>query len=70
MFERGGICSDGLSEVRKFNPDGTFVSRITGCGEGADVTIQTPIDVAADSEGMLYVLDSGNGRVQVFEVSG
>jgi DNA-binding beta-propeller fold protein YncE len=59
--------------VQVFNPDGQFLNQVGSFGQsGADVRavpgqFYGPRDVAVDREGRVYVGDTGNKRVQVFD---
>lgn len=65
----GGVRSQD-HRVRVFNPvDGTHMFDIGGRGPGAG-QLNFPYDVAVGKEGRLYVVDSGNFRVQIFDRDG
>ena len=55
--------------VKVFNNEGVFLYDIGsyGCGEGQ---LNSPAGLAVDAYNQLIVCDSGNGRVQVFSLSG
>lgn len=60
----------GYQFVKKLSPDGKIITTIGG-GIGnignADGEYQGPFDVVLDSRGNVYVIDSGNHRIQKFE---
>ena len=61
-----------LGEYRKnriqiFNPDGTFLSKFGSNGTAnGQLKKDTPVGVAVDNAGKIYVADTSNHRVQVF----
>ncbi len=66
------VADNGNSRIREVAPDGT-ISTISGTGTagysgdgGPAVTAQmnTPVGVAVDGQGNVYVVDSGNGLVR------
>ncbi|MBN1639949.1 MAG: TIGR03663 family protein [Anaerolineae bacterium] len=61
--------------VQKFTADGTFVTMwgtygVAETGTGAPGLFWGPRGIAVDAEGMVYVADTGNKRVQVFTAAG
>jgi DNA-binding beta-propeller fold protein YncE len=56
-----------LSQIVVFDRRGQFVQRFGAHGRGPG-SFDQPMDLAFDPKGRLYVLDSGNNRIQVFEV--
>lgn len=60
-----GSADDGVGRVIHFSSDGAFVaqwgSRGTGPGQFVD-----PSGIAVDAEGSVYVVDTGNARIQKF----
>ena len=73
-WDRGGniYVADGFgtnNRIAKFTRDGDFVKTWgqTGSGQGQFNKIR---GIAADAAGNLYVADSGNNRIQVFDTEG
>ncbi|HEX8394639.1 MAG TPA: NHL repeat-containing protein [Longimicrobium sp.] len=72
--ERVAVAGDGrlyvldqrTGEVYRLTPEGRFVDRFGGRGEGAG-SLQSPMDLAVDGRGRVYVSDSG---IQVFDPEG
>jgi len=69
-----GVATDGDAvfvadtqgnRIVKFRTDGTFVTRWGAEGDG-NGKFSTPVGVAVDENGLVYVADTGNHRVQVF----
>ncbi|HVC36852.1 MAG TPA: NHL repeat-containing protein [Gammaproteobacteria bacterium] len=59
--------------VQELRPDGTFVRQWGETGKKGYVrsgTFNYPTDVAADTQGNIYVADGYNDRIQVFGLSG
>jgi DNA-binding beta-propeller fold protein YncE len=56
------------NEVQAFAGDGTFLYRFGGTGTEPGQFLQ-PIGVAIDHTGAIYVVDSGNQRVQKFSAA-
>ena len=54
--------------VAKYNPEGELLAEWGGEGDQPG-EFRSPGGVALDSEGLLYVADKGNSRVQVFRCS-
>uniref|UniRef100_A0A1X7TUV8 RING-type domain-containing protein n=1 Tax=Amphimedon queenslandica TaxID=400682 RepID=A0A1X7TUV8_AMPQE len=55
--------------VKVLNPDLTF-SHSFGSKGSANGQFQSPIDIAIDSQGLVYVTDNGNHRIQKFSPDG
>ena len=69
IFVGDGHPADGNSRIVKYSPDGTYLMEWgeTGSESGQ---FRTPHSLAMDSEGLLYVGDRSNRRVQVFDQDG
>ena len=69
IFVGDGHPANGNNRIVKFSSDGTYISEWgeTGSEPGQ---FRTPHALAMDSEGLLYVGDRSNRRVQVFEQDG
>ncbi len=65
----GNIYVAQYFKIKKFNSSGDFISQIGG-NTGDDAKFISPKDIASDSDGNIYVVDSGNYRVQKFNSSG
>lgn len=52
------------------NPSSDYDCSSMFGGDGKDGALNAPLDVAADSEGQIYVADTANNRVQVFNPDG
>lgn len=61
-------CIQGNNRVQKFDSDGNFITKwgSEGSGEGQ---FNRPLGISVDSEGNVYVVDTGNYRIQVFAPS-
>ena len=63
----GNVLVADIMSVRKFTPDGAFLTRwgdvLGGSGPGE---FNGALGIATDSDGKVYVLDTGNHRVQKF----
>ncbi|MBI1827300.1 MAG: hypothetical protein HY287_03865 [Planctomycetes bacterium] len=62
------VADSGSHRIAKFNPDGTPTTDFGIAGfagrEGAGLgQFESPMDVATDSDGNIYVADSGNSRL-------
>lgn len=68
LLDRGGVESD-WHRVLLYNSEGSF-QRVIGKRGSGDGEFNHPVSMAVNSEGDLYVLDSGNFRVQQFEPNG
>lgn len=59
-----------VARVRVFNAlDGAHLFDFGSAGDGPG-QFDVPIDLAVGAQGLLYVVDSGNSRVQVFDLQG
>lgn len=63
--------SDGYvnSRVTKFSSDGQFIMRWGARGMGAG-QFDVPHSIALDAQGLVYVADRGNARIQIFDETG
>jgi sugar lactone lactonase YvrE len=62
------VAESGGHSVKAFDFAGNYVKEIAGFGN-ADGQVYAPRGLAMDSQGMLYVADAGNSRIQVFDTS-
>jgi hypothetical protein len=58
-----------MHRIQIVSPDGTLVSEFGAYGPQPG-QLNLPAAVAVDKEGLIYVTESGNNRVQVFDASG
>ena len=58
------VCEFGNNRVQRFTRDGTSLG-IWGAAGRRPGQLAYPWEVVADPEGRVYVIDSGNNRVQV-----
>ena len=67
LLPDGGFATSekGIPRVKRYGPDGAFAGVIAGA-ETFDKD-EDGLDLAADSEGRVYVLDSKRSRVRVYE---
>jgi len=56
-------------KISKFTLEGDFIVNIARGGGTANGRFVEPHDVAVDVDGRVYVTDSGNNRIQVFEIT-
>jgi tripartite motif-containing protein 71 len=64
------VSDEGNDRIQVFNSNRQYVRTIGGGGSGRDFSHFDnwgPHKVAVDSQGRLYVVDTGNSRVQVFD---
>ena len=54
--------------VKKYSLKGDYLSKFGSCGSG-DGQFRGPVGLCFNSKGLLYVVDTGNYRVQVFRES-
>ena len=59
------MTANPTARVQKFTPDGDFLTQIGSFGSG-DGELNMPYRVEVDDAGNVYVLDTGNFRVQKF----
>lgn len=59
----------GESRVLKFDKDGTFIKSWGGTGKGRG-EFDLPHSLVFDAQGLLYIADRSNGRIQVFDADG
>jgi DNA-binding beta-propeller fold protein YncE len=59
----------GNNPVQVFSNDGTFLTRIGGFGTG-DGEFDSPVGIAVDANGTVFVVDFRSSRVQVFGSDG
>lgn len=69
--ERGILyVSDGKKhEITSYTLDGEFISKIAGAG-GAVGNVYFPAQLSVDKDGLLYVVDTMNTRIQIFDPKG
>jgi DNA-binding beta-propeller fold protein YncE len=60
---------DGQEYIKKFAPDGTFITRWGGRGSG-DGQLSKVESLVVDREGYVYVSDGENNRIQKFTSTG
>ena len=60
------VADIGTNTVQQFAPNGTYLSTLGGPGSG-NGQFRAPTAVQIATDGTLYVLDTRNSRVQVFE---
>jgi len=65
----GNIFAVVKHNVIKFSPDGTVLLEFGSSGSG-DGQFGFPRGIALDNSGNIYVADSGNDRVQIFDSAG
>lgn len=68
VVDRGSVERDD-HKVIAYSPEGTELFRIGPRGAGPG-RLNIPLQAAVSPDGRLYVLDSGNFRVQVFDTDG
>ena len=62
------VTDEQLSRVQAFDLDGNFVGRWGGYGSNA-YQFKNPVGIATDGSGMLYITDSGNDRIVVYDTN-
>jgi DNA-binding beta-propeller fold protein YncE len=68
LSSRGAVTWDAFS-VQRWTPAGEFQRRWGGIGD-APGEFDTPLGVAVDANGNIYVADTGNNRIQKFTSRG
>jgi hypothetical protein len=75
----GGMCFDGVylqvtdtgkNRVQKLVPDEFAFGTLSITGPSLEDPLQSPLDSAVDSDGNVYVADTGNSRVLKYDSSG
>jgi DNA-binding beta-propeller fold protein YncE len=69
IFVADGHPADGNNRIVKFSSDGIYLMAWGGTGS-APGQFRTPHALAMDSQGLLYVGDRSNRRIQVFQQDG
>lgn len=67
------VADEGNNQIKKFTPDGIFISKIgdpTGAAGSGPGQFNDPIDVAVDADGNIYTVEFQNNRVQKFASDG
>lgn len=59
-----GVDADN-HRIQKFDSNGKFITKWGSKGNG-DGQFTSPAGIAIDSSGNVYVVDTGNDRIQVF----
>ncbi|MGM0599999.1 MAG: IPT/TIG domain-containing protein [Candidatus Rifleibacteriota bacterium] len=62
------VAESGGHSLKAFDFSGNYVKQIAGSGN-SDGQVYAPRGLAIDSQGMLYVADAGNSRIQIFDTS-
>ncbi|MBM4436477.1 MAG: NHL repeat-containing protein, partial [Actinobacteria bacterium] len=68
LAERVYVTEEVDHRVKVFDPDGTVIGTFGSEGRGA-AAFHFPQDVAVDQDGVVYVADNFNARVQIFQSS-
>jgi DNA-binding beta-propeller fold protein YncE len=63
------FVTNNSNQIQKYGPSGSLLLQWGGTGSGLG-QLDTPMDIALDSNGKIYALDAGNKRVQVFDSAG
>ena len=69
VFVADGHPANGNNRIVKFSSDGTYLMAWGGTGSEPG-QFRTPHALAMDSQGLLYVGDRSNRRIQVFQQDG
>jgi DNA-binding beta-propeller fold protein YncE len=67
LYVADGYCN---SRIHRFAPDGRLISSWGTPGDSAPGEFRVPHSIFADKEGLLYVTDRNNNRIQVFSADG
>ena len=59
------VTDTGNHRIEKFDKEGNFITQWGGYGNG-DGQFNFPYGIAVDARGSVFVVDSGNTRVQQF----
>jgi DNA-binding beta-propeller fold protein YncE len=62
------VTDEQLSRVQAFDLDGNFLGKWGGFGSNA-YQFKNPVGITADASGKLYIADSGNDRIVVFDTT-
>jgi len=65
----GRFTDTGNNRIQTFGTDGTYLTQWGGFGTG-NSQFKTPVGLAVDPTGNLYVADTGNHRIQEFTTDG
>ena len=63
------VSDSALNKVFAFDPAGQLLFEV-GEGEDPDSRLKSPHGLAVDSEGRLYVADTGNSKIKIFDSAG
>ena len=63
------VVDQGNNRIQKMTTSGKFISKFGTSGSGAG-QLSTPRGICLDRDGRVFVSDSGNNRVSVFEADG
>ena len=61
------VAEQTNQRVQKVDNGGTYFGEVGGTAGSGDGQFQGPLDVAIDGSDNIYVVDSGNHRIQVFD---
>ena len=68
------VADTGNNRVEEFTGAGTFANQMVGtygcCFNAPNTDLNAPQELAFDTNGLLYVADANNNRIQVFQPSG
>lgn len=69
LTDSSETCGEEVAKIQKFDSSGTYISQwgVRGSQSGQFIN---PMDVAVDSQGNVYVADTGNYRIQKFTSDG
>jgi len=60
------VCDTNNHRIMKYDETGNFLLQIGSAGQGPGELL-SPTSLAVHKDGSIFILDSGNGRVQVFD---